>query len=412
MLFISFWIACCMAAPAGAVDGVYQGCWTDYEGNNYCGDAPSGGSSSGSSYDSGYYSDGYSALGEALGAIIAQGIADAAVAAQGYEYNSQGNRYAAQGKYEEAIAAYEQALQFIPNDYTVLQNIQRARAGQHLARGRDYHKLGNIERALAEYRQAIAYDPANRTAHQYVRLAEQRQAYASLHQREEEQRAQMASAAVDIGAQGLALARSLRSTKNTAPLDLAALPPSAYGPQRGLRIKKDIPLPGSGPDLPPPSLAERSEALKPYVEAADRLLDDASLALWEGKIWLRTEATALGVNTALDKAATVVPWVGRVQQIVGLKEETEALYGEVGKPQEETAAGAFDHLSRAVDQAANPNQTSTGDEIDEWLESESAKYRKLADETYMSKYRSKAEGLFKSFQEQNKAFVEQAGQEK
>jgi len=402
--------ALAFTAPARAeMGGVYQGCWTDYEGNNHCGDAPSGSSSYGGSYDAAAYA-GAEQLGEALGLLAAQALENMAIAAQGYEINARGNQLAARGDFESAIAAYQQALQYVPNDAIVLRNLRRAQAGLHLARGRVHHKQGDLESALAEYREALAHDPANRAAHQYVRLAEQRQAYAALRRREAFERAQMAEAARKVNAQAVALARSLRSVPDTdaSALRLGELPPSAYGPVRGLRIKQDIPLPGSGPGAPPPSVALRSEALRPYVEAADELFDDASLALWEGKIWLRSEATKLGVNTALDKVASVVPLVGRAQQLAGMANQAEALYDDVGRPQEETARGAFGHLDRAVGEAADPNQRGSGEEIDAWLASEKSKYRQLADETYMAKYQSKARGLFEGFQRQREALVEQA----
>jgi hypothetical protein len=401
-----------VASARAEMDGVYQGCWTDYEGHNHCGDAPSGGSSGGGGYDSAAYA-GAEVLGQALGLMAAQAIQGMAVAAQGYEINAQGNRLVASGDFEGAISAYQQALQFVPNDPTVLRNLHRAQAGLHLARGRAYHEQGDLESALAEYREALGYDPANRAVHQLVRLAEQKQAYAKVRQREAIERAQMAAAAQELRASALTLARSLRPAPGAEGSELALeeLPPSAYAPERGLRIKKDIPLPRSGSGVPPPSLAERSEALRPYIDAADELVDDASLALWEGKIWLRSEATQLGVNAALDTAARAVPLVARVKQMTGLAKETQALYDDVGRPQEETARGLFGHFDCAVDAAGDPNQRTSCEGIDAWLSSEKGKYRKLADETYLSKYRSKATGLFRGFQRQHQALADQAGQE-
>lgn len=405
-------IAATFGAPAAAeMGGVYQGCWTDYEGNNHCGDAPSGGSSYGSGYDPAAYAAA-AQLGEALGLLAAQAIENMAVAAQGYEINARGNRLAARGDFEAAISAYQQALQFVPNDPVVLQNLRRANAGLHLARGRAHHEQGDLERALDEYREALAYDPSNRAAHQFVRLAEQKQAYARVRQREAMQRAQMAAAAESLRADAVALARSLRSAPGSEPsaLQLGELPPSAYGPERGLRIKKDIPLPSAGPGNSPPSLAERSEALRPYIDAADELIDDASLALWEGRVWLRTQAANLGVDAALDTAARAVPLVARVQQVTGMAKEAEALYDDVGRPQEETARGALDHLNCAVGAAVDPNQRTSCEQIDAWLDTQGAKYRKLADETYLSKYRSKAKGLFDGFRRQHEALANQATQ--
>ncbi|MBW2543556.1 MAG: tetratricopeptide repeat protein [Deltaproteobacteria bacterium] len=405
-------IAVTFAAPARAeMGGVYQGCWTDYEGNNHCGDAPSGGSSYGGGYDPSAYVAA-AQLGEALGLLAAQAIQDMAVAAQGYEINARGNRLAARGDFEAAISAYQQALQFVPNDPIVLQNLRRANAGLHLARGRAHHERNDLESALAEYREALAYDPANRTAHQFVRLAEQKQAYARVRQREAIQRAQMEAAAQALHADAVALARSLRSAPGaeSSVLELEELPPSAYGPERGLRIKRDIPLPGAGPSVSPPSLAERSEALRPYIDAADELIADASLALWEGKIWLRTRAANLGVNAVLDTAARAVPLVARVQQVTGMARETEALYDQVGRPQVETARGALGHLDCAVGAAVDPNQRTSCEEIDAWLDSQDAKYRELADETYLSKYRSKAKGLSEGFRRQREALANQAKQ--
>ena len=410
LALLAIGIAVTFGAPAGSeMDGVYQGCWTDYEGKNHCGDAPSGGSGYGGGYDPAAYAAA-AQLGEALGLLAAKAIEDMAVATQGYEISARGNRLAASGDFEAAIAAYQQALQFVPNDPIVLQNLRRANAGLHLARGRAHHERGDLESALAEYREALVHDPANRTAHQFVRLAEHKQAYARVRQREAAQRAQMAAAAETLRANALSLARSLRPTPGADAAALApeALPTSAYGPERGLRIKKDIPLPGSGPGSSPPSLAERSEALRPYIDAADELIDEASLALWEGRIWLRTEAANLGVNAALDTAARAVPLVARVRQMTDMADETEALYDEVGRPQEETARGALDHLNCAVGAAVDPNQRTSCEEIDAWLDSQGTKYRKLADETYLSKYRSKARGLFEDFHRQHGALADQA----
>ncbi|HEX9779734.1 MAG TPA: tetratricopeptide repeat protein [bacterium] len=412
-------IALMPCAARAEIQGVYQGCWSDYEGNNYCGDAPSGGSyDDGGSYS--YGSDDYSAygdaaykLGEAVGMLFADAIADMAAAqaaaSQAWAFNSQGNEAFARGDYEGAIAAYRQALEYSPTDPYIQNNLRRAQASVHVARGRAYHEQGDLERAIASYREALAYEPSNRAIHQYIRLAEQKQAYEQVRLRDETLRARMAEAADEIRAKAIRLARNVPADAGTdaSALALTALPPSAYGPQRGLRIKTDIPLPGSGPGVPPPTLSERAEALQPYVDRADALLDQAKLQFWEGRMWLRAQARDIGMTAVLDKAAAVVPLVGTAQRLHGAVEDTQALSEKVGGAIQETAQGAFGRLERAVSEAADPDQRSTGEDTDAWLESRAAVHRQMAHETYMEKYRGKAQGLLEGFQEQHEALATQ-----
>ena len=153
---------------AFALDGVYQGCWTDYAGNNYC-EEPSYDSSSYSSSVPDYYGasgslgDAAGRLGEAVAGVWAAAAARqaelAALRRQALANNEQGNIYYKNGDYDNAIAYYLAAMETLPNDSVILANLRRAQGHQLNDRASAAHDQGDYQGAIALYKQALEFSP-------------------------------------------------------------------------------------------------------------------------------------------------------------------------------------------------------------------------------------------------------------
>ena len=161
-------LAACGVAFADEIQGAATGWWSDNEGNNYYGSAPSSSSGYGSSYTPDY-SGAYSRLGENISAAMSRWAEVQAQKRVAYQFNLQGNQYLSQGKFEQAIAAYEQALTYA-SDSVIIANLNRARMSLLNAQGLEYHRQGDWNNAIAAYKQALAYNPASRTDRKSTRL--------------------------------------------------------------------------------------------------------------------------------------------------------------------------------------------------------------------------------------------------
>lgn len=168
ILLLSSFLILGRMPPAAALEGVYQGCWTDHAGNNYC-EEPSYDSSSYSSSVPDYYGasgslgDAAGRLGEAVASAWAAAAARQAELAvlrrQALANNEQGNIYYKNGDYDNAIAYYLAAMETLPNDSVILANLRRAQGHQLNDRASAAHDQGDYQNAIALYTQALEFSP-------------------------------------------------------------------------------------------------------------------------------------------------------------------------------------------------------------------------------------------------------------
>lgn len=419
LFFVLFVLTAAQPVLADDIQGAATGWWSDSSGNNYqCPpNCPGGGSSSSGGYDSSaYYSAAYAQAaaqaGQVIGQMFAQGMAEFAAAqaraAQAYSFNLAGNKALNSGQYEQAIFEYEQALQITPNNQIYINNLNKARALSWNAKGREFHKQGDWQNAMAAYKKALEYEPSNRVIHQNIRLATQQKNYAEIRQREFDMQADMISTAGKLHSAAQTLSGDLKP--GTDPVRAAAalkpISESAYGPGRGLHIRGDIPLPGSGPPLPP-EVNQPNIDLNPYEQKAEALWNAASEKFHDGKAWLGGKIEETGVEETWDIAKQYVPGAGAASKLKDYYDQTKALYQKVGTAHVETAQDVLNQVHSGVEEVASPYQRSTGVENEAWLNSRAEGYKGMANEAYRSKFKGKSESMLKGFHEEWKDFGKQ-----
>ncbi|OGW72258.1 MAG: hypothetical protein A2Y02_02030 [Omnitrophica bacterium GWA2_52_12] len=405
------------AGVADEIQGVATGWWSDAAGNNYYGDAPS--ASSSSSYDSGdsgyaysaAYGDAAGKLGEAVGAAFSQALSNMAAAqaaySQAYSLNFQGNRAMSQRDYPQAVAFYQQALGYLPNDALIARNLGKAQAGLHNARGLELHKQGDWQNAIAAYKEALQYDPSNRAIRQNIRLAQQRESYEKIRFREEELRRQMQQTAVEMRMRAEALTVDLKPAPDPKDAALQNLSESKYGPNKGLHINENVPLPDPDarlPETPEVPLAERMQgSFKIVGKAADAIIE----TYHESTAWVRKTASDMGWEQAWENAPKYIPGAGIVKQVKEYYKDTGDLFEKAGDPQIETADQIFGQLGSSVQRAADPDQRLTSGEMDEILAERAEFHRREAHYAWREKYLEKSKETMKEFVKERKELAKE-----
>ena len=401
----------CLILPgtvrADEIQGVATGWWSDSAGNNYYGSPPSSSGSSSDSYPSAY-GDGAARLGEAVGAAFSQALSNMAAAqaaySQAYSLNFQGNSAMSQRNYEQAVAFYQQALGFLPNDAFIAKNLAKAQAGLSNARGLEFHRQGDWQNAIAAYKQALQYDPANREVRQNIRLAQQRESYEIIRRREEALRLQMQQAAIEMRLRAEALTVDLKPPPDKT-VDVKNLQASKYGPDKGLRINENVPLPDPNAALPEEALPQaRGEGvLNTASAAADKVIE----SYHEGTAWVREQVSDLGWEQAWENAPKYIPGAGIAKQLKEYYEDTTDLAEKAGDPQKETAWQIFNQLGPSIQRDAKPDQHMTIAEMDQILAERVEFHQREAQYAWREKYLEKSKETMKEFIKERKELAKE-----
>jgi len=361
-----------VSPQAHAITGVYQGCWTDYDGNNYCGDdSPS---SSGSSYSSGSYDySGAYAAGQAIGQAISNVFTAAAEAQaqaaaqrrQALDLNLQGNSYLKSGDWAQAISYYEQALTYSPYDLVIKKNLKRAKSGKLNKQGVDAHDSGDWKTALYYYRQSLALDPGDHTVIKNMQMAKKMRSRDLVRGKQARMNEQMAEASAQIQQKIDQVVSDLKPPPESVDLKFQsakALTSDAFNPNRGkgLKIKKDIPSPAPlKPEYEDPYQLELFRDAPYWKRRAVEAANFASRAYHDSKIKFKKDVIKKGkeaIKGEIKKRSRAFTVMSNIH------DETKQLYEKMMGEHGETTVGLFEGISQGAAEMGSLDVTGNADE--------------------------------------------------
>lgn len=290
--------------PLFALDGERVGSsWTDWDGTNYEGDAPSGGSSDyGWQYTYGYVNgEGSSSNSRSTWADrqeINRLNEEARIQQQATQINDQGVEYAKQGNYQKALESYQAALALNPADSIIQNNVRQMQATVINEEANQYYNDGNYQMAVDAYRRALEIKPESEVIQQNLEGAQWQLSYQRDYEGKQAlKKAEMTAAGSKIQGMLTDLSQSIKPKARSSGLSFKSTDPGGEAPT--IAGKEELAFKGMEARKPPleargPAPVEESKTVKGQLNSVEFHSQAASrMGSYEGM----KENAAIGFDT-------------------------------------------------------------------------------------------------------------------